>query len=493
MNSLINYIIQSAICLLIFYAFYFFFLKKETCFQYNRAYLFFSSILGLVLPLIDFYALFEFFGWRQAQIIPTIYLPESSPLDNGLPQPTHYLSFILAGIYLLGFTFFLVRFLIQLATIKLIITRNRYNVKYWKGCYLINTAGKLPTFSFFNYLFWDNSAGFTEQEKSQILNHELVHIRQKHSYDVLYFEILRVFFWFNPVINFYKGAVTDTHEYIADNEVIKNTNATHYGHLIVRQLFVRVNLAIGSYFNKSQAYRRLNMIKINGKKTSLYKLLITFPLVAGLIFVMGFSVEQRSTAEFVRQNLPILSNDEANAPSNKPLSSEKPQESPALSNPGFEKSQEIEVDRNEDIATRPLGLPGFAEPNGINRNQLSLPGASDDKPTNKAVKEEIFTIVEQQPTPVGGMKAFYSYIKKQLKYPSQARRMGIEGKVFVQFVVDEDGSIADVQAIKGIGAGCDEEALKVVQNADRWTPGYQRGRPVKVRMVIPITFKLDKT
>lgn len=112
-----------------------------------------------------------------------------------------------------------------------------------------------------------------------------------------------------------------------------------------------------------------------------------------------------------------------------------------------------------------------------------------DEPEEE-VADEIFTIVEEQPTPDGGMGAFYNFVKKNLKYPSQARRMGIEGKVFVQFVVDKDGTITDVQAIKGIGAGCDEEAVRVLKEHPKWKPGMQRGRPVRVRMVIPITFKL---
>ena len=113
-----------------------------------------------------------------------------------------------------------------------------------------------------------------------------------------------------------------------------------------------------------------------------------------------------------------------------------------------------------------------------------------DEPVEEEVADEIFTIVEDQPTPKGGMAAFYEYVGKKLKYPAQARRMGIEGKVFVEFVVDKDGSITDVNAIKGIGAGCDEEAKRVIENAPKWNPGKQRGRPVKVRMILPITFKL---
>jgi len=104
--------------------------------------------------------------------------------------------------------------------------------------------------------------------------------------------------------------------------------------------------------------------------------------------------------------------------------------------------------------------------------------------------EEIFTIVEDPASPIGGMTAFYQYVGDKIKYPPQARRMGVEGRVFVEFVIDEDGSITEVRAVKGIGAGCDEEAVRILQAAPKWKPGKQRGKPVKQRMVLPITFKL---
>jgi protein TonB len=104
--------------------------------------------------------------------------------------------------------------------------------------------------------------------------------------------------------------------------------------------------------------------------------------------------------------------------------------------------------------------------------------------------DQIFLVVEETATPKGGMQAFYKYVADKMKYPAQARRMGIEGKVFVEFVINRDGSITDVKAIKGIGAGCDEEAVRVVQSAPPWNPGKQRGKPVRQRYVVPITFKL---
>jgi len=105
---------------------------------------------------------------------------------------------------------------------------------------------------------------------------------------------------------------------------------------------------------------------------------------------------------------------------------------------------------------------------------------------------QIFIVVEETAVPTGGMSAFYDYVKSSLKYPAQAKRMDIEGKVFVQFVIEKDGSVTDVKAIKGIGAGCDEEAVRVVQNTPKWKPAKQRGKPVRQRMVLPITFVMSK-
>ncbi len=106
------------------------------------------------------------------------------------------------------------------------------------------------------------------------------------------------------------------------------------------------------------------------------------------------------------------------------------------------------------------------------------------------VAEEIFQFVEQSPEPVGGLKAFYAYIAKNLTYPAQARRSRVEGKVYLQFVVRKDGSITDIKVLKGIGFGCDKEAIKVLESAPKWKPGKQRGVPVNVHMSIPIIFLL---
>ena len=104
--------------------------------------------------------------------------------------------------------------------------------------------------------------------------------------------------------------------------------------------------------------------------------------------------------------------------------------------------------------------------------------------------EEVFVIVEQEPVPVGGFEAFYAYLAKELVYPPRAARFGVSGSVFVQFIIEKDGRITDAQIVRGIGMGCDEEALRVINAAPAWQPGKQRGVAVRVKKIIPVRFVL---
>ncbi len=107
------------------------------------------------------------------------------------------------------------------------------------------------------------------------------------------------------------------------------------------------------------------------------------------------------------------------------------------------------------------------------------------------IVEEIFEVVEDPAHPKGGFQEFYAYIAKNMKYPRRAVEVGVSGKVYLRFIVDKDGTITQTEVIRGIGFGCDDEALRVLAKAPKWKPGKQRGRPVKQRMIIPIMFKLS--
>jgi protein TonB len=107
------------------------------------------------------------------------------------------------------------------------------------------------------------------------------------------------------------------------------------------------------------------------------------------------------------------------------------------------------------------------------------------------MEEEIFTIVQDMPSFPGGDGAMLSYLGKNIKYPTLAKESGIQGTVYVTFVVEKDGAVSNVKVLRGIGGGCDEEAIRVVKSMPRWTPGKQRGKPVKVQYNLPCRFVLQ--
>jgi protein TonB len=199
-------------------------------------------------------------------------------------------------------------------------------------------------------------------------------------------------------------------------------------------------------------------------------------LVTMSIVVMAFEYRKYDRTEFADMSV----NTEFEELLEIPPTEQPPPPPPKIKQPEIvevpdeeEIEEEIEVDLDVDITEETV------------IEEIIVEEAPEEE-----VAEQVFLIVEEPATPPGGYDAFYKYIADNLKYPAQARRMGIEGRVYVQFVVDKDGTLTEVQAVKGIGAGCDEEAVRVIKNAPKWSPPKQRGKPVKQRIVVPIVFQL---
>jgi protein TonB len=126
---------------------------------------------------------------------------------------------------------------------------------------------------------------------------------------------------------------------------------------------------------------------------------------------------------------------------------------------------------------------------GVYVDQSLIDAAKEQKES----VEEIFEFVERQPEPEGGMEAFYAKLYSMITYPRNAALQGIEGRVYVAFVVETNGSMSNFELIKGIGGGCDEEALRVLAASNyQWQPGANRGRPVRVLFRMPIHFQIKK-
>ena len=154
-----------------------------------------------------------------------------------------------------------------------------------------------------------------------------------------------------------------------------------------------------------------------------------------------------------------------------------PPPKPVVHNPVEAEPDEPEIELPE-IIIDPVMIP-------------AVPEITPEEPPVEVAEETDFEIVEEMPEPIGGYEAFYKFVNKNLKYPSKAKRIGIDGTVYLGFVVNEKGEMVDLKIIKGIGAGCDEEVLRIFRDPPKWFAGKQRGIPVRVRQVIPVKFVLN--
>lgn len=138
--------------------------------------------------------------------------------------------------------------------------------------------------------------------------------------------------------------------------------------------------------------------------------------------------------------------------------------------------------------------PGQADVKGDPNQTVRIDEPVGNAPVTQAVTEsdpnEIFTAVEVSPEPQGGMDAFYKYLGSAIHYPAVARENGVQGRVIVQFVVEKDGSLTDVKALRGPGSGLEEEAVRAVKSAPHWKPGKQNGKSVRVQFTVPVQFTM---
>jgi len=228
LKDVLIYLLESAACLSVFYLFYYFFLKKENCFNYNRFYLLAAVFFSVVFPLI--HVSYNPIAIPEAlnnlhETTNEVFNYENTPYDYTISakneRPFFFWWEALVFFYGLAAILLGIKLFIQIRTVRDFIWSRRNNTRFSKHYFLINTDGFMPTFAFFNYLFWDNKQELTATETKQIIAHEEVHIKQRHSIDIMLMEVLKVVFWFNPLMYLYKSTFEEVHEYEADFVAVK--------------------------------------------------------------------------------------------------------------------------------------------------------------------------------------------------------------------------------------------------------------------------------
>jgi TonB family protein len=435
MKELFHYLFQSSAVLVVLYGVYWLFLRGETFFSVNRFYLLFSGVVSILIPFFRFdFGHFETIRSAVIYLDPILITPDKVEYVAA----NHFKLVELAGIiYLAGVLFFSARLILQLIQLYIIVSRDGIiRESFGVNCVFIDK--RFSSFSFFNLIII-SVPDKNNKELAAILDHEVVHVRQYHSLDLLMMETLKIILWFNPFAWFIGKSIKVLHEFLADEGVLQGGyNKQDYQYLLLHRASGIQVSGLSNNFNYSLIKKRIIMMT-KSRSTTMAKGKILFALPALMAVVFFFSLGTISN---------LLAQDTKAKESAKPVT-KTTSATPSTTTSTTSQKQDI---KNTD---------------------------------------QVFTVVEKQPVWSGGDEARIKFMMENLKYPESAKKKGIQGKVFVTFVIKSDGSVSDVKVLRGVGGGCDEEAVRVVKLMPKWIPGENQGKPVNVQYVLPIKFTLD--
>lgn len=527
--EILTYIIQTTVSLTVFYILYELVFKNEPYFHFLRYYLLMAVIVSALLPLASInldqmglaatdYTLIIFpvhtlVDYTLSEV--TIYANDRS-YQEGINWSNINFPLIIIIIYFIGFASSIAR-LFYLTT-KLLLLSYKYGVEEVNGLKLIRVPG-VPTFSFFDKVFIDTDISIDKSDLLKVLSHEKVHINQKHTIDLLIIELIIAIQWFNPVAYLIRNRIKENHEFIADNDVVTNySNIYSYSKLLIENSSIIKSNILTHNFSYSLLKRRLSMLE-KQKRTNLKAIKLLWLVLA--IVVVFFACSSPS-------NDAVGAKGDSNTPNKSVYTSVEKMPSfvgghekmvEYLTNnikyPEKSKSEGVAgkvmvnfvIDENGDIIDVKVikGVNSDLDEEAV-RVVSSMPNWIPGENGGEAVKvsmnlpisfsldensNDIFTVVEEMPEYKGGRKAMITYLSENIDYPEEAKKNGVEGKVYVNFVIEENGEVSNVKVLRGIGYGCDKEAVDVINNMPAWIPGKQSGKPVRVSFNLPISFKLN--
>ena len=366
-----------------------------------------------------------------------------------------------------------------------------------------------------------------EHDFDTVLSHELAHVRQRHSWDILLVEVLRVFFWFNPVLIFYKKSLQQVHEYLADREVCEwdATYRDRYAEFMLSYALTRTptTVLVNPFFKSSLLKDRIAMLYKNKNSNWSLGKYAAVALMIGFVSLLVASCNQEANKDDEPKTAvtaqPILVEGVVLDKQGKPLpgafivvkgsqtgttttsQGEFRIMAPAGSELDFSfmgfKNASLEMQEQGSVrvtlAEENTSETSLAQRISSETGKLQLDQIAEKALTSDYAEDSVFTVVPTQPKFPGGLKAMYKFIQDNIRYPAAARRANVEGKVFLTFVVNSDGSIQNIQVLKGIGFGTEEEAIRVMKQTPKWIPGAKEdGKKVRVKYNLPISFVLPK-
>ena len=536
------YLLKANVGIALFYAFYKLFCQRDTFFQWRRFAL--LSFLGIsfIYPLLNIqdwvkeqpamYELADYYATWMA----TEEITATTPVVIDAPQLP---SLLTIGIYLyyIGVIVMSFRFIAQLCS----VFRMR-----WKGTRsmidgqrIISIPTEADPFSFFGWIFL-YLPGLKDESRQEILKHEQTHARQWHSMDVILCELINIVCWFNPFAWLIKTEIRLNLEYLADNKVAETTSDCKlYQYHLLNLVNKNVQTGLCNNFNVSHLKHRI--IMMNKKRTHTagrIKYALFVPLAAALLIASNISCissekqeeiseKQESRAaegevfqvveempefpggmgecmKWLGQNIKYPADAKEKGVQGRVIVQFVVEKDGTIVNAKVVRGVDPDLDAEalRVVNQSPKWKPGKQKGEAV-RVKYTLPimfrlgnDSSDSKaaeaPREAKVDENgVHQVCEEMPEFPGGMAECMKYLSKNINYPEDCKKEGIQGRVIVQFVVDKDGSIKDPTIARGVHPSLDKEALRVLSSMPNWKPGKQKGEAVKVKYTIPVMFRLQ--
>ncbi|MEP2936141.1 MAG: M56 family metallopeptidase [Gilvibacter sp.] len=473
---MMHYVVQTLAFQALFLLVYDLFLKKETFFNWNRAYLLVTAVLSFVLPFIKIEAIQQSVGQDFAVQLPAVLVANSPAVDPSLVGSDPWFSW--SYVWLLGVVVALFIFTKKLLSIARL--RKRGVATRFKEFTLIRIFDSMAAFTFFRTIFLGED--LSQQQREIVLQHEQVHVKQWHTIDLLFFEGLRVLCWFNPLVYIYQKRLTVLHEFIADRHVATQKGTSAYYQELLSQVFQTQNVSfVNTFFNHSLIKKRIIMLqKSKSRSAKLLKFALVLPLLAAMLLYVSCAQEAEAKNDKTEVMTKIEELSEAIMKKGN-LTDEEAKALEFLATPAKEGDKVYE------------SVEEYLEENKMALNTRSGSVTQD--------KDIPFAVVEKVPTYPGCSGTNDELKKCMVQKITQlvssnfntklADSLKLEGKqrIVSMFKIDKYGNVVDIKS-RAPHPTLESEAIRVLKLIPKMKPGEEKEKPVAVMYSLPIIFEV---
>ncbi|MGK0385476.1 MAG: bla regulator protein BlaR1 [Patiriisocius sp.] len=494
---MVHYIFQLLTFQLLFLAVYDLFLKKETFFQYNRVYLLCTSILSITLPLLKINVLRQAIPTEFLVQLPTVVIGDRVALEMAVGQqavPSQEL-FSMASL----FSSLQVLWFIGMGIASLLLAYKVYTI--WtlrrtgrtekiEGVSLVVLPNTDMAFSFLKTMYIGEE--LSEKQQRDIVLHEQVHIQQRHTFDLLFFELFKIVCWFNPLVYIYQKRMEALHEYIADQSVAKRTQNLSYYQTLLAQVFQTESISfINTFFNHSLIKKRIIMLqKSKSNRLSQLKYLVLVPLVFSMLVYTSCS-----------NDADLAASETANLSSDTEVMEKIVALSEAIMKKGNISDEEVKALKFLAIEAKPgdkiyTSIQEYLDDPDSEYNDYEVQVIEEGLPVTLVDRVPVYPgcnpLTDNEELKKCMQGAINAHILNNFDL-KVAENLGLTGtlKMFVQFKVNKTGQVVDVKARAPLQE-LQDEAIRVIKAMPKMIPGEHDAKPVSVMYSQPIAFKVNE-